>query len=196
GWSAISNNSWIMVTSGSSGTGNGTVNYTVASNSSTARSGSITIVNLAFNVTQDGVPQGCQVSTFAGTGVAGYGEGGSGVSKWNAPVGAVEGRSPTSGTPDAVFIADATNNRIRMVVISTGTSSLIAGDGTAGYVENGNPATARFNHPKGITTITANGIVSALLIADTDNHAIRKIAWSGSAWVTSLYSGKGGVSGY
>src|SRR5262249_52385732 len=67
GWTAVSNNAWITVTSGGSGTGNGTVNYTVASNSGSARSGSITIATLTFNITQDGVPTGCQVSTFAGT---------------------------------------------------------------------------------------------------------------------------------
>lgn len=36
-WSATSNASWITITSGASGTGNGTVGYSVAANTSTAR---------------------------------------------------------------------------------------------------------------------------------------------------------------
>ncbi len=51
-WTATSNNSWITVTSGSSGTGNGTVNYSVAANSGLTRTGTITIGGQTFTVTQ------------------------------------------------------------------------------------------------------------------------------------------------
>jgi hypothetical protein len=54
-WTASSNASWITVTSGGSGTGNGTVGYSVSSNSSPARSGTITIAGLTFTVNQAGV---------------------------------------------------------------------------------------------------------------------------------------------
>ncbi len=54
-WTAVSNASWITVTSGSSGTGNGTVNYSVASNSSTSsRTGTMTIAGSTFTVSQSG----------------------------------------------------------------------------------------------------------------------------------------------
>jgi hypothetical protein len=198
-WVAISNNpTWITVTSGSSGTGNGTVSYSVAANTGAVRSGSISIAGQSFSIAQDGTVTGCQVSTFAGTGTAGYSEGSGGVSKWNAPVGAVLAKSPITGNPDALFVADTTNNRIRVVYLSSANSALIAGNGTAGYSEgSGNPLNAMYNHPKGITAIKdVNGIVTALLVADTDNHVIRKLAWSGSAWVPSLYSGKQGTAGY
>lgn len=197
-WVAGSNNSWITVTSGASGTGNGTVNYSVAVNSGAARNGSISIAGQSFSVAQDGTVTGCQVSTFAGTGTAGYSEGSGGTSKWNAPVGAVLAKSPISGNPDALFVADNINNRIRVVYLSSANSALIAGNGTAGYSEgSGNPLNAMYNHPKGITAIKdVNGVVTALLVADTDNQVIRKLAWSGSAWVPSLYSGKQGTAGY
>ena len=54
GWTAISNDpSFITVTSGSSGTGNGTVGYSVAENTSaTPRSGTITIAGQTFTVLQ------------------------------------------------------------------------------------------------------------------------------------------------
>lgn len=51
-WTAVSGASWITVSSGASGTGSGTVNYTVDPNPGGARSGSITIGGQAFTVTQ------------------------------------------------------------------------------------------------------------------------------------------------
>jgi subtilisin family serine protease len=57
-WTASSNASWITINSGSSGSGNGTVNYTVAANTnSTDRTGTITVSQRTFTVTQSGV--GC-----------------------------------------------------------------------------------------------------------------------------------------
>jgi hypothetical protein len=57
-WIATSNDAWIVITSGSSGDGNGTVNYSVAANSGPARMGTITIAGQTFTVTQDGVSTG------------------------------------------------------------------------------------------------------------------------------------------
>ena len=59
-WTAASNDTWITITSGSSGTGSGTgsgtVYYSVTSNSSTSsRTGNITIAGKIFTVTQDGI---------------------------------------------------------------------------------------------------------------------------------------------
>ena len=56
-WTAVSNSSWITINSGSSATGSGVVNYSLAANTSTtARSGSITIAGQTFTVTQAGQP--------------------------------------------------------------------------------------------------------------------------------------------
>jgi antitoxin (DNA-binding transcriptional repressor) of toxin-antitoxin stability system len=55
GWTAISNVSWITVTAGASGTGNGTVSYSVAANTSTtARVGTLTVAGQTVTVTQSG----------------------------------------------------------------------------------------------------------------------------------------------
>jgi hypothetical protein len=51
-WTATSNNTWITVTGGSSGSGNGTVNYSVAGNNGPARNGTITIAGQTFTVSQ------------------------------------------------------------------------------------------------------------------------------------------------
>ena len=52
-WTAVANASWIHVTSGASGSGNGTVGYRVDANTSTStRSGTMTIAGQTFTVTQ------------------------------------------------------------------------------------------------------------------------------------------------
>ncbi|HEV2884758.1 MAG TPA: M36 family metallopeptidase [Pyrinomonadaceae bacterium] len=59
-WTAVSNATFLTITSGSSGSGNGTVNYTVASNSGStnSRNGTLTIAGLTFTVTQAGAGGG------------------------------------------------------------------------------------------------------------------------------------------
>ena len=55
-WTATSNVDWITITSGSSGSGNGTVVYAVAANSSiSSRIGTMTIAGQTFAVTQAGI---------------------------------------------------------------------------------------------------------------------------------------------
>lgn len=56
-WTATSNAPWLTITSGASGTGNGTVTYAAAANTSAdPRTGSITVAGQNFTVTQTGVP--------------------------------------------------------------------------------------------------------------------------------------------
>ena len=55
----MSNASFITITSGSSGSGNGTVNYSVAANTgTTSRTGTMTIAGRTFTVTQAGTTGG------------------------------------------------------------------------------------------------------------------------------------------
>jgi hypothetical protein len=51
-WTASSNASWITVTSGASGTGDGRVGYLVLPNAGGSRSGTLTIAGQTFTVTQ------------------------------------------------------------------------------------------------------------------------------------------------
>ena len=52
-WTATSNAAWLSVTSGGSGSGNGTVNYSVAANTTTSsRTGTLTIAGRTLTVTQ------------------------------------------------------------------------------------------------------------------------------------------------
>jgi hypothetical protein len=55
-WGAVSNESWLVITSNSNGIGSGTVNYSVLSNSSTStRTGTLTVAAKTFTVTQSGI---------------------------------------------------------------------------------------------------------------------------------------------
>lgn len=68
GWSAVSNAPWLTLTSGSQGSGSGTVAYAVARNLDIAeRSGAIAVAGRTFAVTQSGDTGAC---TYAVTPVA------------------------------------------------------------------------------------------------------------------------------
>lgn len=51
-WTAVSNDSWITITAGESGTGSGAVMYSVTANPGEARNGTITIAGKTFTVNQ------------------------------------------------------------------------------------------------------------------------------------------------
>ena len=56
-WAAISNDSWLTITSGGSGSGNGTVSYSVAANTTTGpRTGTLLVAGQTLTVTQEVPP--------------------------------------------------------------------------------------------------------------------------------------------
>ena len=103
------------------------------------------------------------VSTFAGSGVAGFSDGSATVAKFNYPTGI------TIDTAGNLYIADKTNHRIRKITPS-GLVSTIAGSGIAGFTD-ATGILARFNSPSGIAIDSSGN----LFIADTSNHRIRMI---------------------
>ena len=72
-----------------------------------------------------------------------------------------------------LYIADTNNNVIRKVNLTTGAISTVAGDGAPGYTGDGALATAAtLNSPEGIAVDAAGD----LIIADTNNDAVREVA--------------------
>ena len=61
-WTAVANDAWITVTAGASGTGAGSVTFTVAGNGGEARTGTLTIGGQAFTVEQGAPPCAFQLS--------------------------------------------------------------------------------------------------------------------------------------
>jgi uncharacterized protein (TIGR03437 family) len=108
------------------------------------------------------------ISTLAGNGVPGSsGDGGpAAVALLNSPGGlAVD----SAGN---LYVADTANHRVRRIT-SGGTISTVAGNGTAGNSGDGGAATAASLNTPGAVALDSNG---ALLIADTFNHRVRRVA--------------------
>ena len=127
------------------------------------------------------------ITTVAGTGTAGFsGDGGPATAAQLTPSG-------VAATADGGFlIADGVNHRIRRVS-PDGTITTVAGTGTAAFSGDGSPATAaRLSSPAGVAP-TADG---GFLIADTNNHRIRRVSPAGTiTTVAGTGTGTGGFSG-
>src|ERR1700752_4004324 len=73
-WSAVSNAAWITLTGATSGSGNGSVPYSVAANTSTAaRTGTLTVAGQTYTISQAGVSCSYSLSPTTRSVVAGGG---------------------------------------------------------------------------------------------------------------------------
>jgi len=118
------------------------------------------------------MPGGVQVSTIAGTGAKGFLDGPGAA----AQVGLMSG---VAADPRGGFVfADWSNHRVRRVSLS-GAVATVAGSGFHGVLD-ASGQTAQFNNP---TAIATSGC-GAVIVADTDNHRVRRIDPDGT--VTTL----------
>src|SRR5579872_1889064 len=152
-------------------------------------SGNLYIADTSNNLIRMVAPS-TEITTVAGNGQVGHsGDGGSAT---NAQL-----KNPEAVAVDAagnLYIADASNNRIRKVV--NGTITTVAGNGTAGYSGDGGRAiNAELNNPEGVA-VDASGNI---FIADEFNDRIRMVTPSGT--ITTVagtgsagYSGDGGTA--
>jgi sugar lactone lactonase YvrE len=116
---------------------------------------------------------GVMVSTFAGSGIAGFKDGPTAGAQFINPRGiAVSGST--------VYIGDYSNQRIR--AIAAGTVTTVAGSGLQGLVD-GPAASAKFSFPVGVA-VDSSGTV---FVADSANDVIRSIA----AGTVSTFAGSG-----
>ena len=126
------------------------------------------------------------VTCVAGTGTAGY-------NGDNIPAASAQLSGPTGLAVDAagnLYIADAGNFRVRMVSLSGGIITTIAGNGTQGYsVGNGLAANAQFN---GLADLAVDSSAN-LYIADFYNQVIRMV--SHGAITTVAGNGTYGIGG-
>jgi sugar lactone lactonase YvrE len=119
------------------------------------------------------------VSTLAGTNVAGQADGTAAIARFRSPL------ALTLSADGTLFVADTGNHRICKIV--SGEVTTLAGGGSAGFTDAVGSA-AQFSAPSGLTLDTSGRI----LVADRDNHRIRRIAANGT--VTTLAgSGVNGV---
>ncbi|HEY2743674.1 MAG TPA: SMP-30/gluconolactonase/LRE family protein [Polyangia bacterium] len=139
-------------------------------------------------------------SSLAGNGTAGFADGSSGIAEFNAPAGvAVDSQG-------VVYVADYGNNRIRRVA-PDGTTTTIAGNGTAGFKDGSGGAngTTMFKGPTAVD-LYADG---SMYVTDNANSRIRKILPDGTTTTiagtsvgfadgngcTSLFNQPAGIAG-
>jgi len=131
-WTAVSNAAWITVTAGSSGSGNGSVSYSVAANTGPQRVGTITIAGKTFTLTQS---SGCAYTI--------------------SPASASFPRAGGAGTVNVTTAAGCTWTASKSgswITLTSGTSG--TGNGTVGYsVKVNNSGSSRSG------TVTVNGQV-------------------------------------
>ncbi len=124
------------------------------------------------------------ISTIAGTGVAGLGAAGSATG--------VALNSPTGIAVDAagnVYFADTGNNRICKV--TSGALTVVAGTGEVGNSGDGAAASAaKLNHPTGVA-VSNDG--ATLYIADRGNNRIRKVV---GGTISNFAGASNGTSGF
>jgi len=143
-------------------------------------SSNLYVADLSNNAIRKITPAGV-VTTVAGSGVGGYADGTGAAAMFNGPYGlTVDG----SGN---IFVADTINNRIRKVTPS-GVVTTVAGNGFCCSLLDGTGTAASFQSPADITVDGAGN----LYVADSNNHAIRKITPSG---VVTTIAGSG-VQGF
>jgi len=153
-WTAVSNDAWIIVTSGAAGTGNGSVNYSVAANVGDARSGTITIAGKTFTVNQS---SGCAFS-MSPTSAAFTASGGSS----NVTV--------TASETNCARTAVSNNGWISVTAGAAGT-----GDGSVNYDVAPNPGT---DPRTGTVTIAMHAFT--VMQAGADSETDLAIAKAGS----------------
>lgn len=123
------------------------------------------------------------VATFAGfMGLSGYADHVVGASaRFNSPVGLAR---DSSGN---LWVADSSNNVIRLVTTSASVSTPAGAAGIAGSAD-GNGAAARFNRPYGVAVDSAGNVY----IADTFNSTVRKMT---STFDVTTLAGQPGNTG-
>ncbi|KJR43504.1 hypothetical protein MCHI_000597 [Candidatus Magnetoovum chiemensis] len=198
-WTAASNASWITVNSGASGTGSGTVGYTVSANTGIARSGTITVAGQTFTVQQD---DGCTYSIDP-TSVSSVSSSGA--------------TSSVTVTPSDSACTWTAASNASWITVNSGASG--TGSGTIGYTVSANSGASRTGtltiagetftvtqsngctysiSPTSVSSVSSSGATSSVTVTPSDS-ACTWTAASNASWITvdSGSSGTGsGTVGY
>lgn len=132
--------------------------------------------NVIYKVTAAGV-----VTKVAGTAPTPGSTDGTSAALFNTPSGI------TVDSANNLYVADTSNNTIRMIT-ATGTVTTLAGLAGRTSSVDGSATTARFEDPYALAVDAAGNVY----VADATDHSIRKIASDGT---TTTLAGKGGSFG-
>ncbi len=118
------------------------------------------------------ISTGRTVTTVAGVrGAGGFADGPFATALFSQPHAVALIPPPAGSTDFTLVVADTGNHRIRSIT-QTGVTTL-AGEGTPSFFD-GSGLVAKFSSPKGLAVLSTNG-VTEMYVADSGNHAIRKI---------------------
>ena len=121
-WTASSNAAWISITSGTSGSGDGRVGFSVSANAGAARSGTMTIAGQAFTVNQ---AANCSYS----------------ISQANAAIGSVGGAGPGITVTATAGCAWTSTSNAPWISVTSGSAG--TGNGSMTFTVAANPGASR-----------------------------------------------------
>jgi sugar lactone lactonase YvrE len=131
------------------------------------------------------IDAGGTIAPFAGVGFyPGPEDGLGGLSRFNDPRG-------VAWSPSAIYVADSGNHTVRRVELTPAVVTTFAGEAMASGFVNATGDLARFNNPSGVAIYPGPPGFGFAYVADTNNHAIRRVGMDGV--VTTL---SGGTFGY
>jgi hypothetical protein len=147
-WTASSSAPWVVVTSGASGSGGGSVGYSVAPNAGASRSATLTIAGLAFTVTQG---ESCSFS----------------ISPTDVPIGTEGGSASVAVTTTAACTWTAASNA-PWITIASGSTGTGSGSVQLAIAANTGPARTGTVTAAGLTaTITQSALTCAYTVEPT-----------------------------
>jgi hypothetical protein len=201
-WTATSNSGFLGITSGSSGTGSGSVGYSVAANAATSpRSGTLTIAGATFTVNQSAAPCSYTLTPASASATA---AGGSGSLTVTAPSGCAWTATSNSGFLGITFGASGSGNgSVGYSVSANGASArvgtLTIGGQTFTISQLGTGPTVsldrsslRYGATKSGGTVTAQTTAQILRLSQTAGAAVSWTATSNQPWLSvSPASGSG-----
>ena len=168
-WNAGTNNgNFLTISSGFSGTGNGTINYSVLADPTNPRTGTLAIAGLTFTVNQAGIVPGYLTSTVIGA---------------KQPAVATAGASAIFGAVTSVATDSAGNAYMAVPQLGvvyrldgSGTLTRFAGVSIPGFSGDGGTATsAQLSNPRGVAVDALGNVY----IADSANQRVRKVTPAG-----------------
>jgi hypothetical protein len=98
------------------------------------------------------------------------------------------------GPDETLFVADTGNHVIKQIDLKTSAVTVIAGSGLNGAQDAPSALNAEFNGPRSLIWVGGN---TGLLVGDSGNHSIRRIAKrnAASSWSVETFAGKSGLMG-
>lgn len=202
-WSAASGSTWIAVTSGSSGDGNGTVSFSVAANPGyTSRSGAIVVAGKTVAITQESSPIPCSYSLGSTTYSAAHGGGSTQVAV--TATGSCSWSANTTENWISVSGGGSGNGQVTISVAENTSYSARTGSvSVAGQTFTVSQAAAPEPAPKPVVCTYQLSANSGSISSDGGSHTLtisagETCAWTASpsaAWLSLLGSSSGTGNG-